>query len=164
MLNDLTDVTGDVFLGLGIGCARCHDHKFDPILQEDYYRLLAFFTPLLPRDDLPLCTAAEWREYQQKLAAWEAATAEVRGAIAGIERPYHERAAKTAIDKFPKETQAIYFKPESGRTPLEEQIYYLVARQVIDEQGKPKPSAEDKKRLADLEKQLAAFDRQKPKP
>jgi hypothetical protein len=164
ILNDLTDVTGDVFLGLGMGCARCHDHKFDPILQEDYYRLQAFFTPLLPRDDLPLGSAAEWREYQQKLAAWEAATAEIRAAVAAIERPYHEKAAKTAIDKFPKETQAIYFKPESGRTPLEEQIYYLVARQVIDEQGKPKPSAEDKKRLADLEKRLAAFDRQKPKP
>ena len=52
ILNDITDVTGEVFLGLSIGCARCHDHKFDPILQKDYYRLQAFFTPLLPRDDL----------------------------------------------------------------------------------------------------------------
>jgi hypothetical protein len=164
ILNDLTDVTSDVFLGLGMGCARCHDHKFDPILQEDYYRLQAFFTPLLPRDDLPIGTAAEWRGYQEKLAAWEAATAEVRAAIAAIERPYQEKAAKGAIDKFPKETQAIYFKPESERTPLEEQVYYLVARQVIDEQEKPKLSAEDKTRLKALEKQLAAFDRQKPEP
>ncbi len=37
MLNDVTDVTGDVFLGMGMGCARCHDHKFDPILQKDYF-------------------------------------------------------------------------------------------------------------------------------
>jgi hypothetical protein len=59
ILNDITDVTGDVFLGLGMGCARCHNHKFDPILQRDYYRLQAFFTPLLPRDDLPLATEAE---------------------------------------------------------------------------------------------------------
>ena len=54
ILNDITDVTGEVFLGLSIGCARCHDHKFDPILQDDYYRLRAFFAPLMPRDDLPL--------------------------------------------------------------------------------------------------------------
>ena len=42
ILNDLTDTTGDVFLGLGMQCARCHDHKFDPILQKDYFRLQAF--------------------------------------------------------------------------------------------------------------------------
>jgi hypothetical protein len=164
ILNDLTDVTGDVFLGLGMGCARCHDHKFDPILQEDYYRLQAFFTPLLPRDDLPLATTAQWVDYQQRLAAWEGATAEIRAAIAAIERPYQEKAAQGAIAKFPKETQAVYFKPESERTPLEEQVYYLVARQVVDEQEKPKLNAEDKKRLAALQKQLAAFDRLKPEP
>ena len=39
MLNDITDTTGDVFFGLGIQCARCHDHKFDPISQRDYFRL-----------------------------------------------------------------------------------------------------------------------------
>ena len=162
--NDLTDVTGDVFLGLGIGCARCHDHKFDPILQDDYYRLQAFFTPIVPRDDLPLSTAGPWRDYQKKLAAWEAVTAGVRAAIAAIEQPYQEKAAQGALDKFPKETQAIFLKPESQRTPLEEQIYYLVARQVEDEQEKPKVKGEDKKRLDELAKQLAAFDRQKPEP
>src|SRR4029079_4197899 len=82
ILNDLTDVTGEVFLGLGIGCARCHDHKFDPILQKDYYRLQAFFTPVQGRDDLPLASAEEISEYQRKLAAWEAKTAEIRAEIA----------------------------------------------------------------------------------
>ena len=42
-LDDITETTGLVFLGLTIGCARCHDHKFDPIPQTDYYRLQAFF-------------------------------------------------------------------------------------------------------------------------
>src|SRR5262249_19084828 len=51
ILEDLTDVTGDVFLGLGMSCARCHDHKFDPILQKDYYRLQAFFAGLDFRDE-----------------------------------------------------------------------------------------------------------------
>ena len=39
----MTTVTGEAFLGLTFGCARCHNHKFDPILQKDYYRLQAFF-------------------------------------------------------------------------------------------------------------------------
>ena len=45
-LNDVTSAVGSVFLGLSIGCARCHDHKFDPVLQSDFYQLQAFFTPI----------------------------------------------------------------------------------------------------------------------
>ncbi|MHB8521141.1 MAG: DUF1549 and DUF1553 domain-containing protein [Limisphaerales bacterium] len=42
-LNDMTATTGSAFLGLTVGCARCHDHKFDPIAQRDYYSLQAIF-------------------------------------------------------------------------------------------------------------------------
>jgi hypothetical protein len=41
-LDDIVATTGQAFLGLTVNCARCHDHKFDPISQRDYYRLLAF--------------------------------------------------------------------------------------------------------------------------
>jgi mono/diheme cytochrome c family protein len=40
---DRVDTTATVFLGLTLGCARCHDHKYDPFTQKDYYRLFAFF-------------------------------------------------------------------------------------------------------------------------
>ncbi|MEO8372655.1 MAG: DUF1553 domain-containing protein [Candidatus Solibacter sp.] len=40
---DRVDTTSNVFMGLTVGCARCHDHKFDPISQKDYYRFFAFF-------------------------------------------------------------------------------------------------------------------------
>jgi len=43
-LDDMAATTGSAMLGLSIGCARCHDHKFDPIPQADYYRLLSTFT------------------------------------------------------------------------------------------------------------------------
>lgn len=43
VLTEMTNVVGATFLGLTVGCARCHDHMFDPLLQTDYYRLEAFF-------------------------------------------------------------------------------------------------------------------------
>lgn len=42
-LNDMTSTVGSVFLGLQIGCAECHDHKYDPVSQLDFYRMRAFF-------------------------------------------------------------------------------------------------------------------------
>jgi mono/diheme cytochrome c family protein len=47
-LDDIVATTGQVFLGLTVDCARCHDHKIDPISQKDYYRLLAFFHNINP--------------------------------------------------------------------------------------------------------------------
>ncbi len=43
-LDDMLATTGTAMLGLTVGCARCHDHKFDPIPSQDYYRMLATFT------------------------------------------------------------------------------------------------------------------------
>ncbi|MFM8470613.1 MAG: DUF1549 domain-containing protein, partial [Limisphaerales bacterium] len=43
-MDDMLSTTGSAFLGLTIGCARCHDHKYDPLPNEDYYRLLSTFT------------------------------------------------------------------------------------------------------------------------
>jgi hypothetical protein len=57
--NDQVDVTTKVFLGLTVGCAQCHDHKFDPIPTKDYYSLLGIFRstktdkyPLVPQSDV----------------------------------------------------------------------------------------------------------------
>jgi hypothetical protein len=50
-LANTVEHTARAFLGITIGCARCHDHKFDPIAQSDYYRLRAFFEPVHIRVD-----------------------------------------------------------------------------------------------------------------
>ena len=51
-LHDMVGTTGSAFLGLTVGCARCHDHKFDPVPQTDYYRLKAVFAGVQHGDRL----------------------------------------------------------------------------------------------------------------
>ena len=67
---DWVDTTGAAFMGLTLGCARCHDHKFDPISQRDYYRMRAVFAgsdrvevPLVHRMDL----FDQWQFYPRQV-------------------------------------------------------------------------------------------------
>jgi hypothetical protein len=54
-LDDIVRTTGTAFLGLTVGCARCHDHKYDPIPTRDYYRLLSTFTTTVRTEvDVPV--------------------------------------------------------------------------------------------------------------
>ena len=83
-LDDVLGTTATAFLGLTLRCARCHDHKFEPFTQRDYYRVLAVFEPLkrpqddreiLPKDvDVFVGTEKELAAYS---AATETATAEI---------------------------------------------------------------------------------------
>ena len=73
--DDRVDVTGRTFLGLTIGCAQCHDHKFDPIPQADFYALQGVFSstedhryPLAPTDQVEAYDAASKKVQEQKLA------------------------------------------------------------------------------------------------
>ncbi|NCF90789.1 MAG: DUF1549 domain-containing protein, partial [Verrucomicrobiaceae bacterium] len=135
VLNEITDTTGDVFLGMSVACARCHDHKFDDITQKDYFKLRAFFEPIIWRDDLTASTANEKERYAQQMRKWEAATKAIREEIADLLKPYHERKWKSTVDKFPLDIQACFHKPVDERDSLEHQMAYLVARQFEEEGG-----------------------------
>jgi hypothetical protein len=168
ILNDITDVTADVFLGLGMSCARCHDHKFDPILQADYYRLRAFFANILPRDDVPLATPEERADYDQKLSAWLERTAELRQQIDAIEKPKLEKAAQDEVSRFPLDVQAMHAKPPGERDPFEQQIAYLVERQAQEKRDATKMDAalkNDKEKLEAWKKlrdELTKLEAEKP--
>ena len=61
-LDDIVSTTGAAMLGLTVGCARCHNHKYDPIAQRDYYRMVAIFAPSV-RKDIPLASPEKTDEY-----------------------------------------------------------------------------------------------------
>ncbi len=164
ILEDLTDTTADVFMGLGLQCAKCHNHKFDPLLQKDYYRLQAFFAPVMPVA-IEVATKAEVESYREQLTHWEAKTQSIRDEIAKLESPYREKLRNAAINRFPEDIQAIARKPVEQQTPYEQQIAYLVYRQVDAEyeglEGSMK--AADKDRVLALKRELEQHTVQRPK-
>jgi hypothetical protein len=164
ILNDMTDTTGQVVLGLTLGCARCHDHKFDPIAQTDYYRIQAFFAAFRPAE-MPVGNHAEVERYQRQLHAWEEKTADVRRRMAELEAPFKEQFLTKRKARFPKEYQEMYELPAEKRTPLQEQIAAMVAKQVEiggDDVAKSmKP--EVRQQWKELGKQMAEFAREKPR-
>ena len=162
MVDEVTDVTADVFLGMGFGCARCHDHKFDPILQRDYYRLRAFFGAMLPRDDVALATPAQHADYAVRASEWETKTAQLRAEIEAIEAPHRAKAERRAVEKFPPDIQAMLGTAASEREPLEHQLAELAYRQVRLEFDRRTVSKEDQPRLDALRQELKKFDALRP--
>jgi hypothetical protein len=71
VLTEMTNIVGAAFLGVTVGCARCHDHKFDPFRQSDYYRLQAHFAQLQP-NDIVLASKEEQEAWKAKAAPVEA--------------------------------------------------------------------------------------------
>lgn len=168
ILNDLTDVTADVFLGMGMSCARCHDHKFDPILQADYFRLRAFFANILPREDIPLAMPEQRAEHDRQMEAWLAKSAEVRAELDALERPKLESAAKGEIERFPADVRAMVYKPREERDSFEHQLAVLANRQATEKMQSVKFESafkgETLERWKELKAKLAELEKEKPAP
>ncbi len=114
-LDDMIATTSRAFLGLTVDCARCHDHKFDPIEQMDYYRMMAVFFPHI-RYEFPLAPPDEVKRYEEAVKAVEARTKPLKSRIAEIEKPYRQRLRAERLLKFPVEIQEAVKTPENRRT------------------------------------------------
>lgn len=129
---DRTNTLGTIWLGLTVGCAQCHSHKYDPLTQREYYRLYAFFNDLdeqdleIPTPEEAAALAQARKQHAQKRQELEAAlqaylrdempSAQARWeqSLAGLE------AAALAERKIPLDIAAILAKPAEARTPAEQ--------------------------------------------
>jgi hypothetical protein len=165
-LIDMTDTAGLAFLGLTVGCARCHDHKFEPIPQADYYRLQAFFAPAEFRTDLPIVTRQRRAAYEAALKEYNALVGPTQEAMARLEKPHRQRLFEARLAKLSDEARAAHQADPARRTAAQNELVAKTARLLVIKTAQvtkamsPSDRAEHQ-RLADHIKQ---FDGKKPAP
>ena len=156
-LTDAVDTTSAVFLGLTVGCARCHDHKFDPIPQRDYYRMQAIFAPAVnDRVFLEYNTArfsdiaANTREFKLRQLGEQ---------IARIEKPYRQELKEKKLSAQLPAAQRAY-KTEEGKRTADEQILAAKAADAIkitEDEVLAKLSPADAERMGAIERKLVGM-------
>ena len=165
-LDEILGTIGKGTLGLTVNCARCHDHKFDPIRQKDYYALEASIFGYV-ETEVPLAPPAEAAEYIARTNAINAKRDELRKLLDAVEKPYRDRLELEQIRSNFSETiyQAVT-KPEAARTPGEKLLAIQVFEAVnvpgaqIDKAMTPEELVRKRALLA----QIAALELERPAP
>ena len=166
--NDLTDTVSSVFLGTTLGCAQCHDHKFDKISQKEYYQFQSFFVNASWNDDVPAVAGAEFAEWEVQQAKWEEATKDIRAKQDALLKPVIDKLESDRLSGFVPDTRTSITKPEAERDAYDRWIYH---RNLWTLSGRTRNAVAQLKRkdkdayaqYVALDEQLKAFDAIKPK-
>jgi hypothetical protein len=119
-MDDMIRTTYQGFMGLSVNCARCHDHKFDPVTRMDYFKAVASFWPYVDSDQ-PLATKAQVEEYNRARKLIADQVAPLRAEVNRLERPYKEKEQQAKneqlLAKLPADIRAAVETPDDKRTP-----------------------------------------------
>ena len=114
-VDDLVTTTTLTFMGVTVGCARCHNHKFDPIPQRDYYRIQAIFYPTQSVEH-PLVPPGQVTVHRAETRRIDALQKPLRARKTAIEKPYHQRIVDREVAKLPEYLQTAWKTPAAQRT------------------------------------------------
>lgn len=118
------------FMGLTVGCAKCHNHKFDPIKKLDFYAMKALFDPLVLKK-VTLATSADLFARGRAMEEAKRKRDELQASIDELVGPCREQLYEDRIAMLPADVQAVVRKPQKQRTAAEQKIaddYYPVLR------------------------------------
>lgn len=122
---DRVNTTAQVWMGLTMGCAQCHDHKYDPLSQEEYYKFYAILNQTEDADrgdDSPFISVLSPAQQQRKAELEKQVAdleAKLNGADAALDAAQQKWEATTAKDKLPKNVQGILAIEVAKRTPAQ---------------------------------------------
>ena len=120
VLTDWVDTTASAFMGLTLGCARCHDHKFDPLSQRDYYQFQAIFAES-QMTEIPVVTKMSMFHRAEFYSNF-LTLSELRWAHRKLEQTVSERVFQAKKDEYSEKVVKAYDTPEDDRTPEQERI------------------------------------------
>ncbi len=149
------DTVSSAFMGITVGCAKCHDHFYDPVSQKDFYAMKALFDPLVPRK-LTLASAADLVASGKAMAEAEKRRAPLEKEINEFIAPYKEKLREERILMLPPEVQTVIRKPEKQRTVEEQKIaddYFPILRIDGDKLNDSMPE-EARRKYQDLQRRL----------
>jgi hypothetical protein len=162
-LDDLIGTTSRAFLGLTVSCARCHDHKFDPISQADYHRMMSAFFPFVDYDH-PLALGAVVAEHARIRSEVEREAKPLRARIRQIEEPYRRRLFDKRLLTFPPDVQAAVRTPEEQRTPGQQLLAGQILSISLGGRRDLGLGPEDRTAVAKLEAELREIEKRLPAP
>jgi hypothetical protein len=165
LLTEMNAAVGSVFLGLTLACARCHDHKFDPLSQADYFRLQAFFAATQPCE-IDLATAEEKANNAKRLSEMKKTIEPLRQQIKELETPYQNRLTeqkKAALER--RFLEALGVDPKE-RTPQQKELAAQaeILLKVSWDELVEALSPADRARRAALRAKVHALEMQEPPP
>ena len=120
-LTEMTTAVGSVFMGLTIGCARCHDHKFDPLSQVDYYRMQAFFGSTYFKE-IDMVSAAQKKARDDESFKYKQQLNPLKASVDAIDKPVREKLTKAKIESLDKETKIALATDVKQRSPQQHKL------------------------------------------
>ncbi len=156
-LTDYVDTTSSVFLGLTVGCARCHDHKFDPISQRDYHRMQAIFVALEKTQVFLQYDPS--RSYNLAAVSRHARLREVSDQIDAILGPHKKRISDGKLAVLDPEVQAAFAAEAPKRTPRQRELVEQNGSRIgaPDTEVRAALSTEEKEGLHEIEVLLVSM-------
>ncbi len=163
-LDDNVATTSLTFLGMTVGCARCHNHKFDPIPQKDYYQMQAVFFPS-KGVDYPLVSAEEVAQYDAAQKAIDDQQRPLKEELAAVEAPYRKQIFNERLNALPSYYRVAWETPEAQRTEGQKlnaiQVDALI-KQIMRPDVVARLSDAERARHAELTKKIDGLDEQRP--